>query len=538
MILEPEEWHLGYDQILQDTRGSDSGSVWILANADVDSLAAARILTYMLRADSIPYQLRPCWSHSSLITLLQKEDSTEIRSLVLLNLGASRNLTKLFDENMLLADATVYVMDCRKPVHLANVHAGRNVVIFWDETQDKTDVPSDGDNLSGNASTTDDENESSEEEGDDDDDENENPDEGETEFEEEKQALVTCGAHSRERLDSDYDAEDDGDNSDNEEEHKKRRSVGDDNEETIRKRPKLADEENSQTTDEDVEASSPEKEVPTMTLLTPRELHEQRRNRLRAYYSGGSFYGSPVAWVAYRLATQKRWNDNGDLLWLACVGLTDAYLHARIDVAGYASLSVDLKTYCQRIFPNEMVDRIDKTIFAESLAGDEQGVQTQVSLSDNGRILAETDYRFFLLRHSSLFDSMLYSNYVASRLQVWSSPGKQRLQEMLAKMGFALDECRQPYAFMNPQLKRKLRVKMGEYAVVSFPLMPTSPFHPFGQSLTHLTHSNMDWTSWSLPASTVSRATSPSFLPVTCPMPLVDYLSPSLLTRFMLHLMP
>ena len=137
MILEIEEWHLGYDQIIQDTRASQVGSVWILANADVDSLAAARILTYMLRADSIPYQLRPCWSYASLTALLQKEDCNEIKSLVLLNLGASRNLTRLFDDDMLLSDSTVYVMDCRKPVHLANVHAGRNVVIYWDETQDR-----------------------------------------------------------------------------------------------------------------------------------------------------------------------------------------------------------------------------------------------------------------------------------------------------------------------------------------------------------------------------------------------------------------
>ena len=25
-----------------------------------------------------------------------------------------------------------YVMDCRRPFHLANVHAGRHVVVFWD----------------------------------------------------------------------------------------------------------------------------------------------------------------------------------------------------------------------------------------------------------------------------------------------------------------------------------------------------------------------------------------------------------------------
>mmetsp|Transcript_27688 Transcript_27688/g.41909 ORF Transcript_27688/g.41909 Transcript_27688/m.41909 type:complete len:539 (+) Transcript_27688:579-2195(+) len=224
----------------------------------------------------------------------------------------------------------------------------------------------------------------------------------------------------------------------------------------------------SETTEaEDIDLENDEK-LPlekAQPSLTPGQLHQQRRNRLRAYYSSGAYYGSPVAWMAYKLAAQKRWKDNGDLLWLACVGLTDAHVHSRIDKAGYTHLSMDLKTSCQQVFPNEMVDRVDKTIYAESLMGDENngGSRTQVTLSDNGRILAETDYRFFLLRHQSLFNAMLHSNYVASKLQVWNHQGKQRLQELLAKMGFPLDECRQPYAYMNPHLKRKLRDKMSEY---------------------------------------------------------------------------
>lgn len=462
MILELDDWHLGYDQIIKDTRVSEVGSVWVLANADVDSLAAARILTYMFRADSIPYQLRPCWSYSSLKALLEKEDSTEIRALVLLNQGASRNLTTLFDENMLSAEAKIYVMDCRKPVHLANVHAGHNIVIFWDETQNKEELPSDGDNLSGNASTTDEEDDTSDQDSDDDsdDDDNENPDEGEVEFEDDENRIrkKTAQKPNIANIDEGYDANDEGGDTN----ESRKRGVDEDQGSTKRHK----NDEGSETTEEELDAVSSAKESMT-TPLTPRELHQQRRSRLRAYYSGGSFYCSPVAWVAYRLATQKRWNDNGDLLWLACIGLTDAYLHARIDMAGYASLSVDLKACCQRVFPNEMVDRVDKTVYAESLTGKAQGSQTQVTLSDNGKVLAETDYRFFLLRHSSLFDSMMYSSYVASRLQVWTPPGKQRLQEMLAKMGFPLDECRQPFAFMNPHLKRKLRDKLGEFAPVS-----------------------------------------------------------------------
>eukprot|EP00547_Thalassionema_nitzschioides_P007777 CAMPEP_0194222330 /NCGR_PEP_ID=MMETSP0156-20130528/32660_1 /TAXON_ID=33649 /ORGANISM="Thalassionema nitzschioides, Strain L26-B" /LENGTH=723 /DNA_ID=CAMNT_0038953075 /DNA_START=19 /DNA_END=2190 /DNA_ORIENTATION=+ len=473
MILELNEWHLGYDQIVKDTRGSDVCSVWVLCNADVDSLAAARILTYIFRADGIQYQIRPCWSYSSLTNLLKTEEAQELRSLVLLNLGASRNLTKLFQQEMLTTDAKIYVMDCRKPVHLANVHAGHNVVVFWDESQKKSELPSDGDNLSGNDSTTDEDDSSSDEEEEDNSSVDQYSDDGEAEFDDEGDIIGKSTENDdssqteQSRVEEDYDAGDE-DNTDDEGLDNERKRNGEEGNSVSAKRQKQNDDDSQTTEEEDVAGVDVDKQLLSeqiQPMLTPGQLHQQRRNRLRGYYSGGTYYGSPVAWMAYKLAAQKRWKDNGDLLWLACVGLSDAHVHSRIDKAGYTHLSMDLKTSCQQVFPNEMVDRVDKTIYAESLVGgrNNNGNRTQVTLSDNGRILAETDYRFFLLRHQSLFNAMLHSNYVASKLQVWNHQGKQRLQELLAKMGFPLDECRQPYAFMNPHLKRKLRDKMSEY---------------------------------------------------------------------------
>ena len=88
----------------------------------------------------------------------------------------------------------VYVMDCRRPFHLANVHAGRHVVVFWDGVgagvpDDNDDnigpmagIPSDGDDLSGQ----DDRSSSSSDSDDDDIDERnevDDKDEGEAEFE-------------------------------------------------------------------------------------------------------------------------------------------------------------------------------------------------------------------------------------------------------------------------------------------------------------------------------------------------------------------
>ena len=427
-------------------------------------MAAARILSYILRSDGVSYQLRPCWTYSSLEGMLEEAD--DCKAILLLNLGASRNLTKLFRPSLLQEETKVYVMDCRRPVHLANVHAGQNVVIFWDSIQ-PDDVPSDGDNLSGKEDTSSEEesDDSNESESDDEKEDNEHDSDREEEFhyndditieeatlvDKVQERAATCEVN-----DNNYDGEDE---EDDEDEKKLRRDtlVSPD-----AKKRKMNDDDSVTTEESD---DSPEKN--DLPVLSSRQMYQQRRDRLRMYYSGGSFYGSPVAWIAYRLASQLRFGNKGDLLWLACVGLTDAYMHSRIDLTGYAAISMELKQSCTKLFPNDSFSR--NHVVAEDLAGTAMTPGhrgTQVSLREAGRILTDQDYRFFLLRHTSLLDSMIHSPYVSTRLQLWTSHGMQQLQELLAKMGFPLDECRQPYAFMKPKFRRQLKEKMSEHALV------------------------------------------------------------------------
>jgi cell division control protein 45 len=201
--------------------------------------------------------------------------------------------------------------------------------------------------------------------------------------------------------------------------------------------------------------------------MTPRELYQDRRNRLRQYYAHGSFYGCPAAYAAYVLAQQSRFHDVGDLLWLACVGVTDAYLHARLDLSGYSALVLQLRDKCHTLFPMDEFTRMARqTVYAEHLLGNNNnnttGPLTKIAFTGNGRILAETDFRFFLLRHTSLYEAMRLSDYVSTQLQLPTAKGLHKLQEMLAQMGFPLAECQQPFCFMKPALRRQLRDKLQE----------------------------------------------------------------------------
>jgi cell division control protein 45 len=379
-------------------------------------------------------------------------------------------------------------MDCRRPVHLANIYAEENVIVFWDSTQGNDDLPSDGDNLSGDEDTSDSDDDEEEDDDDDDDSNAESKekhhsddDEEEATFEDvegsgpeiaQNEEFLDGGDSHQNKRDVNYDGGDEKDDHKEEE-------VNDEDSPHLRssKRQKTGDrdgfDDKSDTGEEPFEEETPitdqdETDAIVAADLNPREMHQLRRNRLRSYYRSGSFYGSPSAFVAYSLASQLRYGEKSDLLWLACVGVTDAYLHARLDKCGWAKIAHSLTDSCKKLFPNTMLDRAINTVYAEDLihgtCSDQR--KTKITLSENGRIVSEKDFRFFLLRHTSLLDAMLYSEYVYTKLQINTKKGEQKFMEMLAKMGYPLDECRQPYAFMKPNLRRRLKEKLTAYSQV------------------------------------------------------------------------
>ena len=564
MILQIENWHMGYTQILDDCRGgggggvgvignttttttttattATTGSVLLLCSPNVDAMAAARILAYMLRSDGVAYHLQSCWS----LTSLQQQIASQpdVRAVVLINLGALKNLTRLFengsgegvgegegvgdaDDDAATTEAAqtpqlldprrtkIYVMDCRRPIHLANVHADSHVVVFWDgvgvdDSVDDDDpekaLPSDGDDLSGQEESSEEEEENEGEDDDEEDDieQEDDDDEGEAEaefeddfvnndddddavMEDARQQRDGDGDHYDGEDEQDDDDDDDDDDGDDDKENVKRRRTGDakkssSSSSSSHKTDTETTTSSAEDNDPNTQSQSPhEQQQEQLPSLTPRELHQERRNRIRLYYASGSYYGSPAAFVAYTVATQFRFGEIADLLWLACVGVTDAYQHARLDVSGYSTLAMQLRNSCLKLFPNDSYTRVSNTIYAEHLTGQQQHQQpsshggnsnnhnqdtalTKIGVSANGTILAETDYRFFLLRHSSLWEAMVLSDYCATRLQLTTARGIYKLQELLAQMGFPLTECQQPFTFMKPSLRRKLAQKLRDHA--------------------------------------------------------------------------
>lgn len=119
MLLTSPSYPLAYDSIVARSRGSASSTTFLLVSPDPDALCAARLLHSLLSADSVPSTLLPVGSFSELEEVELRLRGEEVRSLVLINLGAVVDLYTYF--GYLNAEAVVHVIDSHRPVSLPNL---------------------------------------------------------------------------------------------------------------------------------------------------------------------------------------------------------------------------------------------------------------------------------------------------------------------------------------------------------------------------------------------------------------------------------
>lgn len=203
------------------------------------------------------------------------------------------------------------------------------------------------------------------------------------------------------------------------------------------------------------------------------------RTILEKYYRMGSSYSEPVSAMMYWLASELGREDN-DLLWLTIVGVTSTELYGRSS-AGLAisSRSSDsrvangwmgvrgsrmrqlLRDEVRRLNPPEVGAGVGKLMSSAESAGI---IPTTGRSPEDTSIRLSPEPKFLLIRHWSLYDSMLHSPYLFSRLRIWSDSGMKRLHKLLAKMGVSLVQCKQSYTHMDMMLKKELRTKLLKYA--------------------------------------------------------------------------
>ncbi|KAL2824100.1 CDC45 family [Aspergillus cavernicola] len=217
---------------------------------------------------------------------------------------------------------------------------------------------------------------------------------------------------------------------------------------------------------------------PSARTLRRRLLRLKRKHEsvLQQYYSSGTSYSEPISSIMYSLASELGRDDN-DLLWLAIVGVCSLELSGRTmsgvgvssssESGGLAGWGGERGERIRQILRDE-VHRLNPPDASErdrDIRGEIMGVIPTTARSPTDKsIRLSPEPRFILVRHWSLYESMLHSPYLASRLHVWSENGRKRLHKLLAKMGISLTQCHQNYTHMDMELKRVLRTRLLKYA--------------------------------------------------------------------------
>uniref|UniRef100_A0A7N0V3P9 Uncharacterized protein n=1 Tax=Kalanchoe fedtschenkoi TaxID=63787 RepID=A0A7N0V3P9_KALFE len=168
------------------------------------------------------------------------------------------------------------------------------------------------------------------------------------------------------------------------------------------------------------------------------------RKLKKDYYHMGTFHGKPSGCCVYELSHLLRKNTN-ELLWLACVSLTDQFVHERLTNERYLAGVMELEHH---INTSGNLDTVTSVTLKDG---------TKVRAPDALRISYEDEPRLMLLQEWNLFDSMLCSSYIATKMKTWTENGIKKLKLLLARMGFALVDCQQKFQYMNVGVKRKMK---------------------------------------------------------------------------------
>ncbi|KAJ3113710.1 hypothetical protein HDU96_003039 [Phlyctochytrium bullatum] len=463
--------HLREAYIRIRSEASASGtSVLIFVAADTDSLCALKILLKLLKSDCIPYLVAPVFGLDELTraTVKHVANNNELRSIFMLNCGGILDLEEFFD---LGEQAAVYVIDSHRPLHLRNLFGGDRIIVFDDgEADSMKGVQEAFQELEFPEASDDDVDDDGggRDDVDPGDEENIDPNDDDPGH--------TTGAK---RKTGDGDGDDDGDG-----------NGGD--------------------------GAGLHESNAASVQLSPRSRRRrriaQRRKRRRdhqaiitEYYTAGTYYGTSASSLLYTLATQVG-NVNAEMLWLSIIGLTDQYLHERIDSSRYRNEATVMKDETVRFdFDGRGRDAAgdggaDDQLFGEDdpensmlealLADDDAGDRfsdagganparqrrllggTRMNLrgkpaglngvrhANDKAVRCVDEFRLMLLRHWTLYESLYHSSYVATRLGVWKEKGRQRLTNLLVKMGFPHKECQQLYSEMHTTLKRDMKRKL------------------------------------------------------------------------------
>ncbi len=74
------------------------------------------------------------------------------------------------------------------------------------------------------------------------------------------------------------------------------------------------------------------------------------------------------------------------------------------------------------------------------------------------------ELKFMLLRHWTLYNSIQNSPYMVSKLNLAKEPGQQDLLRFFNRTSCPIEEAKQQFIFMNPEIKKRFKERIIEVA--------------------------------------------------------------------------
>lgn len=496
---------------LQRTTHPLSPAVLILTALNVDALCATRILASLLKRDYIPHKIQPVAGYAELrdagrelVMPLTRQRGGEGGVVVCLGVGGLVDLEEMLgldgaadgtDELVDMSEhgVEVWLVDSRRPWNLSNVFGvgagvmdqsadgagkrqgveqgrvltnyrpGKGGIIVWDDGAIEDELATEREafmSLLDMPEITEDDLA---------------VEAGESEAGSDRDEPSSSQGRKRKAATRDSDEDDTG-NEDEERPARRRRSSSTSHVpssprvpisgQVFRSTPPTSSQTHSPTA---VIPSSPPKQPSAHSLR--RKLLKLRRKHeatLEAYYNLGTSYAEPISSMLYSLASDLGREDN-DLLWLAVVGISSLDLspfsQPRPNRDADGRRIMDRSEQIREVLRDE-VRRLNPVPEAELRRSQSQGdvIPTYARSPTDCSIRLSPEPRFMLIRHWSLYDSMLHSPYLSTRLHIWSDAGRQRLHKLLAKMGVSLQEAAKSYVHMDMELKQSLRRRVLRFA--------------------------------------------------------------------------
>lgn len=169
-----------------------------------------------------------------------------------------------------------------------------------------------------------------------------------------------------------------------------------------------------------------------------RKFVNENERLIEQYYAAGTTVITSIALQIYVLLSTIG-ETNVDYLWLTIVGTT--------------SLFQQYPRIYERIFP----------VLRDELIRLENAIKETSRTSESSHLKMEKDYSLFLLRHWNLYNAFFYSNYVNSKLLLYTNDGKKNLNKLFAKMGISLNAANQSWNYLDINLKKKLPSIFNKY---------------------------------------------------------------------------